>query len=252
MTVRAMFVCVVFAIGLFAGSPAFALGAVPDFLQPTCSHAGGRAFVPPGPKARLSDDDLLRTISTTTDRAKLQTAIRAVLNLDAPRDQHGTTPLIHAVGVDNWIAVQELLNAGVNANQAADDDLTPFELAVSLTHVDIACQLLAHGAVVPPPMVRHQYFLPASALAQPEADAIAMIRLLLMRGYPLDAKLPPAEQTALHVAAEVGAVDLTRFLLSQHADPTIRDAKGMTPFDVAKVLGHTDVAQLLSRTKVRR
>jgi len=252
MTVRVMFIWVVFVVGSFAGSSAFALGEIPDFLQPTCSHAGGRAFVPPGPKVRLSNDDLLRTISTTVDRAKLQTAIRAVSNLDAPRDQHGTTPLIHAVGVDNWIAVQELLNAGVNVNEAADDELTPFELAVSLTRVDIACQLLAHGAVVPPPIERHRYFLPASALAQPETDAIAMIRLLLMRGYSLDAKLPPADQTALHVAAEAGAVDLTRFLLSQHADPAIRDANGMTPFDVAKALGHTDVARLLSQTKARR
>ncbi len=251
MTVSAMFIRALFAICVFAGSRAFATEGPPDFMQPTCRHAGTRTFVPPGLEVRLPNDALFRTISTTQDHLKLRTAVRSAGNLDIGRDQHGTTPLIHAVGVDNWIAVQELLSAGANVNQATTDGLTPFELAVSLAHVDVACQLIAHGASVPPPIDQYRYFLPVSALASPEADAIAMIRLLLLQGYPLDARLPPADQTALHVAAEVGAVELTRYLLSQHADPTIRDAKGMTPLEVAESLGHKNVAKLLKSGKRR-
>lgn len=231
--------------------PALARDTVlPEYLQPVCARIGERVFVPPGPKVRLPEDELLRAISTTTERSVL----RAALGNDDPNaflGKYGTTALTYAAGAGNWSAIQVLLAAGADANRPSKYGELPFERAILLTQPDIACQLVSHGATVPSPPQQYRYLLPASALAQRDADAVAFARLFVEAGYPVDARLPPAEQTALHVAAETGKVELTKFLLSRRANTSLRDAQGRTAADVAKANGHAAIVKLLATAKGR-
>lgn len=221
-----------------------------EYMAPVCAHVAERVFTPPGPKARLPDDVVLRTISTTTDRAALRAALGHG-DPNAQRGKHGATALTHAVGVGNWSAVQELLAVGADVNQAGRQGETAFELAISLTRSDLACQLVSHGATVPSPTQPFLYLLPASALTQRDADAVAFARLFLEAGYPVDARLPPADQTALHVAAETGKVELAKYLLSRRANTSLRDAQGRTPSDVAEANGHSAIVKLFASGKGR-
>ncbi|KAL2849604.1 hypothetical protein BJY01DRAFT_142771 [Aspergillus pseudoustus] len=48
--------------------------------------------------------------------------------------------------------------------------------------------------------------------------------------------------TALHDAANLGRLDVVRYLLDHGADPTIRDAIGRTPCDWAVKYRHLEIA----------
>jgi uncharacterized protein len=217
-------------------------------MAAVCQRVHQRAFVQPGPKVRLPEDGLLRTISSTADRGRLKASLRGE-DLNAGRGKMSVTPLVHAVGVGNWIAAEELIAAGADPDRVGAQGETAFELALSLIRPDIACQLLAHGAKVPLPSPQTRYLLPAAALAEQPEDALAMVRLLLETGYPVNARLPPAHQTALHVAAETGNRALTTLLLEQHADPTLKDTKGQTALEVAQASGNREVARLIAASR---
>lgn len=213
------------------------------YLAHVCDHGNERHFSQPDPQDQLPADSLLRTISSTSDAGALRTAFKGN-DLNALRGH--STALTHAVTVGNWNAVLELLAAGANVNRADWSGETAVGLAISLTHLDIACQLVANGATVPAPTRQHIHLLPAAARAPCGADAVAMVRLLLESGYPVDAQLAPQQQTALHIAASGGNAELTRLLLDHSADATLSDAEGQTPLQVAQAKGHEDVVRLLS------
>jgi ankyrin repeat protein len=48
-------------------------------------------------------------------------------------------------------------------------------------------------------------------------------------------------KTPLHMGAEAGNLAVVKLLVSKGADISLKDAKGMTPFDLAKKGGHNDV-----------
>ena len=59
--------------------------------------------------------------------------------------------------------------------------------------------------------------------------------------------------TPLHWAALNGNVRLSRLLLIHGADPTVRDyyAGGMTPAEMAQLMGHDPVLEIIERYRSR-
>lgn len=238
----------VLMVAAFLGAPHTEKTTALAYLAHVCNHASNHDFAAPDAQDRVPDDPLLRTISSTSDVSALRAAFKGN-DLNALRNH--TTALTHAVTVGNWNAVRELLAAGANVNRTGWYGETAFAMAISLTRLDIACELIAHGATVPAPTRQHIHLLPTAAQAPCAADAVAMVRLFLESGYPVDAQQALTQQTALHIAASGGNAELTRLLLEHSADATLPDAEGQTPLQVAEARGHQDVVQLLSTVKAR-
>ena len=212
-----------------------------------CSKINQNEFVPEPPTVRLPADSLLATISKTSDVNAINNAL-ASGDANAFRSEAGTTALVYAVSAANWNAISVLLNAGADINLATKYGETPFERAIALRRSRIACQLLLRGATVPPPTAQFVYLLPASSLAAAADDAVALVTFFLDKGYPIDALLPPANQTALQIAAELGNTKLVRLLLRHGANPRLRNNQGDTAETVAKRAGHTVIVRLLNST----
>ncbi|AMP38040.1 ankyrin repeat domain-containing protein [Ralstonia solanacearum] len=213
-------------------------------MQQLCNHVSAQPFSPPGAKARIPSDPLLAAITTTNSTEQIRRALGSA-NPDAPRGQLGTTPLVYAVSVSNWPAAQALIAAGANVNQATTYGETPLERAIGLMRGAMACQLIAHGAVVPSPSAKTAHWVPLAAAVSPLDDATTLVMFLLGRGYDVNARLPPANQTALHVAAESGNVGLVRLLLKHGANPQAQTIDGETAPAVAQRAGQREVLRLL-------
>lgn len=57
--------------------------------------------------------------------------------------------------------------------------------------------------------------------------------------------------TPLHKAAELGKVDVVRYLISQGADTSIKDVTGRTALDCAAIAHHSEIVELL-RSKMEK
>ena len=51
--------------------------------------------------------------------------------------------------------------------------------------------------------------------------------------------------TPLHIASQIGNINMVRILLSKGADPTITDSRGYNPFHLAAYHGHMKISSLL-------
>ena len=76
-----------------------------------------------------------------------------------------------------------------------------------------------------------------------DADAVNAI---------VDAKEPRRQQTALHRACAAGHEGIGRYLASLGADPSVEDTLGMTPIDLARGRGFTDLVNFLKSELERR
>ena len=85
---------------------------------------------------------------------------------------------------------------------------------------------------------------------QPVASAAAgrkheMALWLLDRGADL-AATQAGGWTLLHHAAQQGALEFAEALLARSADPSVRNEKGQSPEDIARALGHAELAERLA------
>jgi ankyrin repeat protein len=74
-----------------------------------------------------------------------------------------------------------------------------------------------------------------------------IVKLLLARGADCNAKEPKEKQTALHVAAKTGQMQIVRILIDWRAEPSAEDGKGRRPIHRAAERGYSDVVQFLIR-----
>jgi ankyrin repeat protein len=79
-------------------------------------------------------------------------------------------------------------------------------------------------------------------------DNVAVIRILLARGAPIEGRNLTLN-TALHHAAETGSLSAARLLLIAGADPKAINLSGNSPRDVAIRNGHLEVAMMLEKAE---
>jgi Ankyrin repeats (3 copies)/Ankyrin repeat len=172
----------------------------------------------------------------------------ALLTARMSRNEHRRTPLHHAAAVNRPDIVRLLLELGAAVDATDDAGGTPLSTAAR-EHADPAIIAILERAGARPDLLTAvtlgRYDLAARLLREdptrigPDGrDTIALHRLvagknaavarwLIDRGVDVNAKrvLWDCNQTALHVTAEHGLVELAGLLLDAGADPGIRDDK---------------------------
>lgn len=158
------------------------------------------------------------------------------------RDADGATPLLVAAWLGPPEAVALLLRHGAHANTADRFGVTPLHRAAAGFHPASVESLLAHGAKATSEATGDTEGIRTGWTPLHGVSTTEVAERLLAAGARVDAKASDG-RTALHVAVEMHHADIVRVLLAHGADPTARDAHGITPRDLAAQDG--DPAALL-------
>jgi ankyrin repeat protein len=128
-------------------------------------------------------------------------------------------------------------------NERSHDGWTPLHLAAFFGHSEIARILLDGGAAMLTISNNNEANLPINAAAAGGRNSV--VKLLVERGCPPDARSSDQGYTALHLAANSGNAELISFLLRSGADRTLKTGTGETPYDLAVKKGHHSAAESL-------
>jgi len=71
------------------------------------------------------------------------------------------------------------------------------------------------------------------------------VKIALKEGAAINTKSDFFKQTALHIAASIGYIDIIKFLLEEGADAQIKDDSDMIPLHLAVLYKHTNIVKLL-------
>jgi ankyrin repeat protein len=129
----------------------------------------------------------------------------------AAKDRFGDTALHAACRKSRRDVVEVLLNAGLHVETKGRWNMPPLHSAASTT----------------------------------EGDARPTVNLLLQRGAKINSRGFQGH-TALHEAAFFNRLDTADLLLSNGADPNLKDEDGKTPMDLADLAGKNDRIQLIN------
>jgi ankyrin repeat protein len=201
---------------------------------------------------------------------------RKLLSAHMSRNEHHRTPLHHAAAKNRPDMVRLLIDLGADLNARDAVGATPLTTA-SQEEADerLIAMLLEAGAAIEfvAALNLGRYDLAENMLREDPGrigaqgqDTIALhlaavrrnarsVRWLIDHGVEVNAKrsLWDCNQTALHVTAENGAVDIARMLLDAGADPAIRDDKyESSALGWADFCGQPAIAQLLRAHAERR
>ncbi|WP_118871756.1 ankyrin repeat domain-containing protein [Ralstonia solanacearum] len=222
-------------------------GEVAQRDRSVCQSMPAKAFVPSRGPA-MPDDEFVRLVLTTDDGNALRRAF-AKTDIDAQRGRTNTTLLALAASSGNLNAMRVLLERGAQRDKPTGSGETPLEAAVLNGQASAVCLLLQRGAKLPLP-ARKPYLLPAAALTEDFASAVALVAIL--RDHDFDPNARMNGDTALHIAAELGNVELVRLLLARGADIGQKNTRGETALSIAQRSSQPQIAQLLraaQRTK---
>ncbi|XP_028286032.1 ankyrin repeat, SAM and basic leucine zipper domain-containing protein 1 [Parambassis ranga] len=196
----------------------------------------------------------------------------------APRGDDTVSVLKRAINEGDTVAVEKLLDDGMDVEARLDFAWTPLMCAVSVGSYEVAKLLLDRGASANFSK-DHYTVLMASCTASASEDKIARcVELLLSRNA--DPNMVDSSQmtclmlaardghskvinilvshgadinaqnlngyTALSVAVQYGRKEAVLKLLQLGADKTIKTKNGRSPADMAHILKHTQIARILS------
>lgn len=155
-----------------------------------------------------------------------------------------TLPKLHRAVFENHIAgIIESINFGHDLDALAQCH-TPLGIAACCGHIGAATMLLAAGARVD---IVDAY--KRTALHYASSDM--MVNTILSACIGVEAKTTCLDKadihgnTALHIAAEVGEIEVVAALLAAGADPDATDHEGWTPLYFAAYKGHLEVVLAL-------
>jgi uncharacterized protein len=156
---------------------------------------------------------------------------------NAPSEQ-GQSPLYLALKGDSPKVFKVLMqHPALKIDLANSAGETPLMIAALRGEVEAMKQLLARGA-----QVNRSGWTPLHyAASAPEPAAVA---LLLERGALVDA-LAPNGTTSLMMAAQYGTEDAAMLLRKRGADPRLRNGRGQTAADLARVAERDKLAARL-------
>ncbi|PLB53809.1 putative hspc200 [Aspergillus steynii IBT 23096] len=144
-----------------------------------------------------------------------------------------------------------LLDHGADPNRRCFIDLTPLSFAVECATVPIIDLMFCHGGDAQKGQLLHH------ALER-QPDTIEVLKILMRKGAPINSCAHEDYPswalfhfmglgTALHKAAELGKVDVVRYLLSEGTDQSIRDANDRTALDCARKANQWQVIEVLEK-----
>ncbi|WP_230851242.1 ankyrin repeat domain-containing protein [Ralstonia solanacearum] len=219
-------------------------GEVVQRDRSVCQSMERKVFVP-SRGAAMPDDEFMRLVLTTDDERALRHAF-ARTDIDALRGRSNMTLLALAASSGNLNAMRVLLDRGAKRDKQTGRGETPLEAAVLNGQAQAACMLLQHGAKLPPP-AHKPYLLPAAALTEDFASAVALVAIL--RDHDFDPNARMNGDAALHIAAELGNVELVRLLLARGASVEQRNSRGETALAIAQRSSQPEIAQILRAAK---
>lgn len=147
-----------------------------------------------------------------------------------------------------------LLNHGADPNRQYLIDLTPLSLAVESAPISVIHLMLSHGGNIRKGQLLHHAI-------ERRPDTIEVLRLLIENGAPINSTMYEDHYvswalfqfmglgTPLHKAAELGKVDVVRYLISQGASQSVKDANGRTAIEGARMLNQWEVVEALEKGK---
>ncbi|OJJ78186.1 hypothetical protein ASPBRDRAFT_191433 [Aspergillus brasiliensis CBS 101740] len=145
-----------------------------------------------------------------------------------------------------------LLDHGADPNRRSVIELTPLSLAVESAPISVIQLMLRRGGDARKGQLLHHAI-------DRYSDNIAVLRLFIEHGADVNATMYedhyPSRAlfgfmglgTPLHKAAELGKVDVVRYLVSEGANLSIRDANGRTALEYARMLYQWEVIQALEK-----
>src|SRR4051794_35602688 len=114
---------------------------------------------------------------------------------------------------------------------------TPLMLALDAGHADVVRVLAKAGGLPAIDGAKNAAALLPDAAAKKH---LAIVKLLIEQGAPADTKLPPNNGTALHLAAEMGDLEMVKWLVTRKLDVKSLDQNGWTPVLRAVSAGRTE------------
>lgn len=179
---------------------------------------------------------------------RVQLLLRHNVDVTSPY-QSGKTPLDLAILEGDETIVAELRAAG-----ATESRLNPVERLIAAVMRGDADQVARLQNAHPDVVGRAKSRRPGLIVWATARDRIQAVELLLQLGFDVNAlsrsdvpRLDRPWETALHVAASNGNLELARLLLENGADPTIRDKRfDATPREWAEHGNQPELVSLLS------
>ncbi len=153
------------------------------------------------------------------------------------RDDGGHTPLVNAALQGHDAVVARLLALGVDVNSRTGAGWTAAHYSCYYNKASTLALLLDGGASINARTETGKTLLMVAALG----EATNCLQLLLARGGPaleLDAQNDAGGVKALHDAAFRATPEPVQMLLAAGADPTLRNQRGETPLDLARLQQH--------------
>ncbi len=201
------------------------------------------------------------------DLQMLRMRLESVPDLARVKDLNGNSLLLAAIYLGNQEAIDLLLDSvgSLLAEEAAalgrterlvelfdegaakPDDLSPdgfglLHLACMYGHRETVLMLLDRGASKEM-ISRHKMKVrPVHSAAAGREHEI--VRLLIERGVDVNAP-QGAGWRLIHHAAQQGDREFVELLVSHGADPDVKNDRGQSPMDIARGLGHEELAEYL-------
>ena len=188
---------------------------------------------------------------------ELDAAMREPGALINGQNRTHNTPLHEAVLHDNQPAVRWLIEHNANVGARDEDGDTPLHFAATHGFADVAGELVRGHADVNARNLNGQTPLHQAA----DDGATDVCKVLVEHGASVNVKDVDGD-TPLHLAAATGSngdsdssnkagavngpVETVQYLLSKGADPTARNAAGMTPRMKALEAGNHETARALA------
>lgn len=120
------------------------------------------------------------------------------------------------------------------------------QLACAMGSLKVATHLLTRGALLNSPTLdgRNETALHSFLRGKGASDA-EFLETLVRHGAELNSA-DAAGETPLHIAVTLGMASSVRLLASEGADPLLKNARGLTSLEAAKVAGREDLAKMIS------
>ena len=154
-----------------------------------------------------------------------------------------------AIGRDSYALVEWFLTHGACPNAPANASLhfTPLTEAAGRASLDIIRLLVAHGADV----TRGNHLL---VLAEsPAPNRVEALHFLVAKGALVNGARTPSASTPLQKAVWYRKPELARALMALGANPSLKDARGRTAFDIANEIGSEEMVKILeAKDRTRR